>query len=375
MKKALIVTTVSGFVPQFEMNNVRILQELGFEVHYASNFNNPSYGSDNSRLENTGIIKHQIDFNRSPFAIRDNITVFRQLKNLMLDNRFDLIHCHTPMGGAMARMVARKTHTEPVIYTAHGFHFYQGAPIVNWLVYYPAEKHLSRYTDILITINREDYTRAESFHNGELQYIPGVGIDYNKICTATIDRALKKKELGVDQDTKIILSAGELIKRKNYETALKAFAAARLTNTVYFICGHGMMEEKLKDMVHNLGISDQVIFLGYRKDIYEIMKCADVFFFPSYQEGLSVALMEAMACKLPVVASKIRGNTDLIVHNEGGYLYSPGDIGMFAKTLSELIHNPSKREQMGEINNKVIQRYDIKYIKEIMAGIYNRYAQ
>ena len=82
MRKALLVTHVSGFVPQFEMNNVRILQKMGYEVHYASNFNNPSYGYDNSRLEGTGIICHQVDFERSPFKLK-NAAAYRQLKKLM----------------------------------------------------------------------------------------------------------------------------------------------------------------------------------------------------------------------------------------------------------------------------------------------------
>ena len=121
-KKALLVTTVSGFVPQFEMNNVRLLQNMGFEVHYASNYNTPSYGTDNHRLDGTGIIRHQIDFVRSPFK-PENITVFRQLKAVMEQEQFQLVHCHTPMGGVMARLAAHATHTGPVIYTAHGFHF------------------------------------------------------------------------------------------------------------------------------------------------------------------------------------------------------------------------------------------------------------
>ena len=142
MRKALLVTHVSGFVPQFEMNNVHILQNMGYEVHYASNFHNPSYGDDNSRLEGTGIICHQIDFERSPFK-RKNITAYRQLKKLMEEHEFDLVHCHTPMGGALARLAAHNTHTGPVIYTAHGFHFFKGAPLINWMIYYPVEWRLS----------------------------------------------------------------------------------------------------------------------------------------------------------------------------------------------------------------------------------------
>ena len=132
MKKALLVTTVSGFIPQFEMNNVKLLQQMGYEVHYASNYNTPSYGKDNHRLDGTGIIRHQIDFVRSPYSLK-NYIVYRQLKILMEKEKFQLIHCHTPMGGVMARLAAHATGTSSVIYTAHGFHYYKGAPFINWL--------------------------------------------------------------------------------------------------------------------------------------------------------------------------------------------------------------------------------------------------
>ena len=164
MKRALIITTVSGFVPQFEMNNVKILQNLGYEVHYAANYYMPVYTDNNERLEGTGIIQHQIDFVRSPYNIGKNIKALNQLVSLMREIKFHLVHCHTPMGGVLGRIAAHKTNTKPVIYTAHGFHFYKGAPVWNWLFFYPVERFLAKWTDCLITINKEDYARAKKFN-------------------------------------------------------------------------------------------------------------------------------------------------------------------------------------------------------------------
>lgn len=370
MKKVLIVTHVSGFVPQFEMNNVRILQELGYEVHYASNYNTPSYGTDNSRLDGTGIVRHQIDFVRSPFSFRANRKAYTQLKQLMLEIPFELVHCHTPMGGALARIVAKATNTGPLIYTVHGFHFYKGAPLLNWLIYYPAERYLSRFTDLLVTINQEDYHRAKSFHAGELQYIPGVGIDYSGINETNIDIGKKREELGVPENHTLILSVGELIKRKNYETGLKAFAKANLPDSTYLICGHGVLNEHLKRLAKQLGIADRVIFAGYRKDIIEIMKCADVFLFPSYQEGLPAALMEAMACGLPVLCSKIRGNTDLIEQDQGGFLYHPKDSIGFAQGLINLAKNHELRRTMKDFNIKAVKRFSKEHVIKLMKNNY-----
>lgn len=370
MKKALIVTHVSGFLPQFEMGNVRILQEMGYEVHYASNFKTPSYGTDNKRLVNTKIVQHQIDFVRSPFSIKKNVNAYVQLKKLMTDMKFDMIHCHTPMGGALTRLAAKETHTKPVLYTAHGFHFYKGAPLINWLVYYPAERYLSRYTDRIITINQEDYIRAQSFHAKQTQYIPGVGIDLKKIDQIKIDRLNKRKELGIPENATVILSVGELIRRKNYETALKAFAEAEIPNSVYLICGHGVLSDQLKKIAGELQIENKVYFVGYRNDVLEIMKCADIFLFPSFQEGLPVALMEAMACELPVIGSRIRGNTDLIQSEEGGYLYTPDRTSDFTKAMKVLASDIVKRTAMGEYNHRVIRDFSIDHVQEIMEQLY-----
>ena len=370
MKRVLIVTHVSGFVPQFEMNNVRILQDLGYEVHYASNYNSPSYGTDNSRLDGTGIIRHQVDFVRSPFALRANKEAYLQLKKIMTDISFDLVHCHTPMGGALARIAAKATNTKPVIYTVHGFHFFKGASFINWLIYYPAERYLSRFTDLLVTINQEDYHRAEKFHANKIQFIPGVGIDYTGINEINIDIAKKREGLGIPRNHTVILSVGELIKRKNYETGLRAFAKANLTDSTYLICGHGVLKEQLKRLAKQLGIADKVVFTGYRKDIIEIMKCADIFLFPSYQEGLPAALMEAMACGLPVVCSRIRGNTDLIELDKGGYLYHPKDSNGFARGLINLVKNKELRSSMRDYNIKAVKKYSKDQVIGLMKQIY-----
>lgn len=371
MKKALLVTTVSGFVPQFEMNNVRILQEMGYEVHYASNYHTPSYGNDNVRLDGTGIIRHQIDFARSPFAVANNSSAYKQLKILMTEYRFDLVHCHTPMGAALARLTAKSTDTSPVIYTVHGLHFYRGAPWINWLVYYPVEKYLSKYTDILITINHEDYSRARKFSARKIIYLPGVGIDTSVIAQRELCKADKRRELGIGDHTLVAVTVGELIKRKNFSTAIAAFSKANLKEALLLICGHGILREHLQQEAIKFGVADRVRFLGYRKDILDIMKASDLFLFPSFQEGLSVALMEAMAVGLPVICSGIRGNIDLIEEGKGGYLLEPKNTEGFSKALRVLGEDEELRKQFGQYNSIKVQQYDIRKVSEIMYEVYS----
>lgn len=393
-KKALLVTTVSGFIPQFEMDNVRILQKMDYEVHYASNYNTPAYGKDNHRLDGTGIVRHQIDFVRSPFSPK-NITIYKQMRDLMKQEQFDLVHCHTPMGGVMARLAAHATHTGPVAYTAHGFHFFKGASLINWLFYYPMEWFLSRYTTQQLCINREDYERAKkSFHATYVDYIPGVGINRSRIPSFDAEQVRKKKEeLGLPLDKWILLSSGELIKRKNHETMIRTIAKYRTehidgenSNIHYVICGHGKLETYLKELVEGLGISDVVTFLGYRDDMMEVYQTADIFLFPSYQEGLPMALLEAMACGLPVICSDIRGSSDLmgtplstaddLEFCRGGIMVKKADLeDAYCQALEHMLTAPQNLEEMGLANSSRSGMFTSEEVHAAMEFVYNRLDQ
>lgn len=392
-KKALLVTTVSGFIPQFEMNNVRILQNMGYEVHYATNYNNPSYGKDNHRLDDTGIIRHQIDFVRSPFKPA-NIKVYQQLLSLMRREQFDLVHCHTPMGGVMARLAAHHTHTAPVIYTAHGFHFFKSASWINWIFYYPVERFLSRYTDQQICINQEDYQRAKAdFHAKYVDYVPGVGIDLSKIHKLDkLSIESKKLELGLPVDKLIFMSSGELIKRKNHESAIRAVAKIKKQYIEknytppkfhYAICGHGELDEYLHNLIQSLDISDMVSLLGYREDMLNIYQIADIFLFPSYQEGLPIALLEAMACGLPVICSDIRGNQDLMgkpISNSGDLktcrggimIHGADNIDAIAEAIIKIQNVQYNLSHLGQENALIAQNFSIENVSEKMKQIYKK---
>lgn len=386
-RKALIVTRVSGFVPQFEMNNVRILQEMGYEVHYAANFNTIVYGDDNSRLDGTGIIRHQIDFERSPFSKNVKIA-YNQLETLMLNEEYDLIHCHMPMSGVVARIAAQKVRKKtgrnvPVIYTAHGLHFYAGAPIKNW-IYYPVERYLARYTDTMILINKEDYNRAVRFPvRGRVEHTNGIGLELSKYEKYTGVKEKNKRTLyerfGIRQNDNIIVSVGELSKRKNHICMIEAMAQLKDMDISYLICGTGNMEQQLKQKAKELGVEKQVIFAGYVKDVADVLSECDCFVFPSFQEGLPVAVMEAMAVGLPVVASEIRGITDLIEHARGGYLVNGFDSVDYAVKVRRMftekygksaVPRAKRRQQMGEFNREKVKEFSIEIVEDKMRQIY-----
>lgn len=394
MKKALIVTRVSGFVPQFEMNNVKILQHFGYEVHYAANFDTVVYGPDNSRLDGTGIICHHIPFCRSPFspAVRSS---YLALKQLMLDGSFDLIHCHMPMTGVITRIAAQAVRRKdkrpvPVLYTTHGFHFYTGAPLQNWLYYFP-ERWLARCTDCLITINEEDYRRACTFPiRGRVEKISGVGIqvaaEKNSSAQSVTDRERHpgtdeerqtvrqkiRQEFGFRGTDFVLVSVGELNANKNHIQILRMLAAYRDPALKYIVCGTGSLQEDLKRFVTEHTLETQVVFAGYRSDVEQILTASDLFLFPSLREGLSVAVMEAMRAGLPVVAKQIRGNVDLIENQKGGILVEKGEPSEYAEAVRRIRENGDLARVMGKWNQERILLFSTERTTEQMRNIYRK---
>lgn len=364
MKRALIVSTVSRQFYLFEQVNIEILKEMGYEVHGAADFSDR-----NERLDAIEIIKHPINIQRTPFSLK-NIVAYKQLKKLMQQYSFDLVHCHSPVGGVLARLAARSAGIKKVIYTAHGFHFCKGSPLINWLLFYPIERWLSRYTDTLITINREDYKRAKGFNSCKVKYVPGIGIDTAAYENINIDKKAKRHELGIADNDIVIISVGELSKRKNHEVVIKSLSSIKSDNIKYILCGTGAKEKKLKRLVKKYDLKNQVIFSGFRNDIAELLSISDIFVLPSYREGLPVALMEAMACGLPVVCSNIRGNTDLIKAGKGGFLVQPDDAGAYTKALVRLITDKDLCGSFGAFNKSRIRQNDKQIIKRKMNEIY-----
>lgn len=364
-RKVIFVANTARFFVMFEQNNIKLLQSMGYEVHCASNFEQERDVDAKSILEKLNVTIHQIDIARSPFSAR-NLNAYRQLKALMQRERFDLVDCHTPMGGVLARLAAKATKTAPVLYTAHGFHFYKGCPLQNRLIYETIERWLARYTDGLITINEEDYQAAKTFRlRGEAYKIPGVGIDVKGIHDLKVDRIQKRRELGVPEDAFVMLSVGDLIPRKNHIVALRAFAQANLPNSYYLLCGNGELKEMLQEESRKLNVADQVIFLGFRSDVREILHVVDLFCFPSLQEGLPVSLMEAMAAGVPCIASRIRGNVDLMENDD--LLFEAVNVGEVQQRIEQFSLHTSELEK----NNESIANYSAEKVTNKMREVYN----
>ena len=377
-KKVLIVASVVSFIEWFNKENVEYLKnDLKCEVHIACNFD---YMEDTNvertkkyinKITDEGVILHNILFARSPFG-KGNKQAYKQLKKLINEEHFDLVHCHTPTVSIMTRLAAKKARKQGtvVMYTCHGFHFHNAAPLKNWILYYPVEKMLSRNCDYLVTINREDFNRARKFHCKNVRYIPGVGVDLTKIKNIKIDKSEKRKSIGVPSDKILILSVGEMIERKNHEVIIRALGKLKDPNIYYAIAGKGPLKEYLENLAKKMGIEDRVLFLGFRTDIYELYHIADISAFPSKIEGLGLAGIEAMAAGIPIVSSNVHGILDYVVDGETGYAVAPNDVEGFANAIKKLAGNSELRVAMKDKCIKAVEPFDLKNALKEMWDIY-----
>ena len=369
--KILYVTTIGGTMGFFK-SLIKALTEDGHTVELACNENGSAvpqfYRDICCRV-------HQIDFSRSPLS-KDNVKAYGQLKEVIKNGNYDIVHCHTPNASVITRLACRRFRKKnglKVFYTAHGFHFYKGAPKLNWLVFYPVEKLCSRFTDKLITINKEDYELAKNkFRAKEVHYVPGVGIDLSRFENVQVDKNAKRKEIGVPEDAFLLLSVGELNENKNHQVVIRALAELDNPKIHYAIAGVGDKKDYLLSLANELGVSDRVHLLGYRKDIPELNCSADVFCFPSKREGLGLAAIEAMACGLPIVTSNIRGINDYSVDGITGYKCAPMDITGFASAIQKFLKDSSSRIEMGQKNVGSVRKYSTVSINSFMKDIYER---
>jgi len=365
-KRVLFVATVlRGHILVFHLPYMQWFQEQGYEVHVCAR---------NDTEEMIPIVPFcdryiDLPFERFPLSI-GNTRVYQRLRQLIEGEEYALIHSHTPVGGMIARLCARAARRQGtrMIYTAHGFHFFKGAPLRNWLLYYPVERFLARHTDLLITINREDHQRARKFCARQAALVRGVGIDLQRF-EEPVDAATVREGIGIPGDAQVIITVGEHIPRKNHETVLRAMAL--LPDALLLFCGAGELTGSLKALARELDIDRRVLFLGFRRDVVTLLKAADLFFFPSFQEGMPVSLMEAMAAGLPCAVSRVRGNADLIRKGEGGLLRKPMDASGFAEDIRIMLADPSMRRAMGDKNRRNIQAYGLEQVRAHMAELYD----
>ncbi len=380
MKKILFVTTISGFLPQFESNDVKLLKEMGCEIHYASNFRNPIYEFDKEILKEQGVILHHIDVEKSPFKLA-NFTAIKQVKKIIDECEIDIVHCHNPMGGVCARVAARLSKREPyVIYTAHGFHFYEGAPIHNWIFYYTVERVLANWTDQIITINKEDYERAKTFKlkpGGQVAQIHGVGVNEEKFVRLDDEQRQKlRRKLQIPEDAFLIVTAAELNDNKNHKVVIDALNTikqkgnAESKQIYYFICGKGPLRLNLEEKISHLGLTKQIRLLGFRTDMPNILSCADCFVFPSKREGLGIAAVEALLCGVPLIVSDNRGTREYAIDTVNSIVCKTNKPEEYASAIQKLLADREYRQLLASRARSSAKGFTINEVEKTMKRVY-----
>lgn len=366
--KILFCATVDVHFKAFHLPYMEWFRQHNWEVHTAAN------GVMDLPFVNK---KYNIPIQRSPFH-RDNIKAYHSLKSIIEENHYDLIHCHTPLGGVLARLAARKARKNgtKVIYTAHGFHFCEGTPLVNWLLYYPIEKGLASLTDCLITINEEDYALAvrNKFNAKRIERVHGVGVNTEKYKPINgQNRIHLRQQGGYEPEDFLLFYAAEFNRNKNHQLLIRALALMQdeAPATRLLLAGDGPLLEECRELALQLGVESMVQFLGYRDDIAQLLPMCDIAVSSSLREGLPVNIMEAMACGLPIVATHNRGHKELIEEQVNGFIIQPGDIPLFARRLLELERSRELRQSMGYESVQRVMKYSLTEVGQELRDIYS----
>ena len=347
-KKILIVTTSDDFIDRFLLPHIKYLEDAGNVVECACN----ESGFWFKEMEKKGLVLHKIDFPRNPLSTK-LIKARKSLFNLVKQNKYDLIICHQPVGGVMGRMVGHK-YKIPVIYVAHGFHFFKGCPKKN-LVYKAVEKHYSRYTDALVTMNEEDYQSALKFKAKRVYKINGIGFDENVYKRSSLEDCNKlKQELNIEDKYFVCVSIGELNDNKNHIAVLKAIA---------------QMEE-YQNFINENNLQNVVSLLGFRKDIPTILSVANCFIMSSLREGLPRSIMEAEVLGLPCIVSDIRGCRDLVTDGKGGFVIDFSNTDLVTTKINTLKEDKNLCDSFGKFNQEFIKDYTLQVVLQQMKKIY-----
>lgn len=368
MKKILYITTVSRTINAFLIPHIQILKEQGYQVDCACNIDKPV----DECLINEGVKIHQVPFSRNPLHPA-NVKAFKILVEIQEENNYDIVHVHTPVASVYGRLLKIKFRKLKTVYTVHGFHFHEGAPAINWGIYYPIERIMSLFTDTMITMNSEDYDRAKKFGINKVYKINGVGVDLSKYDLKNFDKVEIRKKLKLKKDDFVILMIAEVNKNKNHKQMIDAIDILKnkgIDNIKVICAGDGVILEEIKSYIEDRNLQDNIHMLGFRNDINQLIIACDIGILMSYREGLPRNIMELMACKKPIIGTDIRGIRDLISDGVNGYLVDVGDSIATADKIESIYYDKQLLIDMSENSYKMIQSYDVDKVVGHLQEVY-----
>lgn len=366
-------------ISQFNMTNIEVLEEYGYNIEIACDFINGNNIDEQEKnrfrkeLTDRNIKINQIDFSRSPINIFGHIKALNQIKKLRNSKHYDLVHCHMPISAFLTKLAFKKQRKlgTKVIYTAHGFHFFNGAPLINWLLYYPLEKISSNWIDTLILINNEDYALAKKkMYTKNIYLTPSIGVDTNRFMNTTADKKKIRNELQLPNDSFVLLSIGELIKKKNHSTVIKAIHKLHNPNIYFVLIGIGEEKQRIEQLINKHNLNNNVKLLGYRKDVEKIYKAADCLIHIPFREGLGMVPLEAMASGLPLISSYTNGIKDYTEDEISGCCINPKSVDEVANAINKMYEDKDFRKKCVKNNIETVKKYDKENVRKFLKGIY-----
>lgn len=375
MKRALIVAATGGFLRGFLIPDMKLLQEMGYEVHCAANGLSVSTFVPEEFFASIGVTFHQIDFSSTSPISKESILAYRQYRQLIEQYHFDFVHVHTPIAGAIVRVATVRERRKGciVVYTTHGLTFPKGSSLKTKMIFGSIEWICSWFSDGIITINREDFEQMKKMACKSVYYINGVGVDTARYHACQIDRYSYRKTLGLSDDDIAVLEVGELSVRKNHKVIIDALAKLNDEKYIFLICGKAMTNSGTYDFLKKYAEEKhvRVIFLGFRTDIPEINHCADIAVLPSLREGLGLAGIEALASGVPVVGSEIQGIKDYVVDGVTGFLCPSNDVESFAEKI-KILSDKTVRDAMKEACIAKAEEFKMDISHQQMREIYTQ---
>lgn len=363
--KILFVASVYRHLVSFHIPYIQYFQEQGYSVYAVGNGD-----EDKFILSELGITCIDIPFSRNPFST-DNYQAYKQLYDLFKGDKFQLVHVNTPVAAFLTRLAYRNLKSGPIVYTAHGFHFFEGSPLLNWAIYYPLEKIAAHWTDHLITMNQEDFRIGQRFLSKEkLSIVHGVGVEFTN---ESVNLDQLKQSLNLRDDVVVISCVGEMNKNKNQQYLLKNWATIKeqCPKVVLLLAGTGELEQQLKDYVNQHQLKD-VHFLGYRNDVGQLLEVSHISTLLSYREGLPKSTIEAMYKGLPCIVTDTRGLRDLIRDGENGYVIPLDYDEKLVETFVKLIQSQSLREKFRRNSIQLVEPFLLENVLPEYKAIYQK---
>lgn len=358
---------------RFNKANIEALQELGYQVELLANFDNGEGPEEHNQKYNNectanGIVTHSIPFERH--SLSGSLKCMSQVKNLLKEGKYDIVHAHTETGGLILRLATGVKGNSRFFYTPHGMSFWEGSSLKSQLVYRPLERWICSAMDMNLGMNQEEVDVLRKWNSKTAAYVHGIGLNLDRFQQEGRPITDVRSEFDVSDCDKMIVSVGELDDNKNHATVIKSLSLLEKRNFKYVICGVGPNREKLLKLAEDADMKEKVILAGYRSDIPNILHAADLFVFPSFHEGLPVSALEAMACGLPVICSKIRGNVDIVKNGVNGFLFEPEDDTTLVLQIKRLINNQELALRFGEKNKLIVRDFSQKAVVEELKNIY-----